>query len=605
MRKDETRVLHVSAHGAETDCDFAHPCSLQGAQRRVRALRASGRENIVVDVQAGRYFLPEPLVFAPGDSGESGRAIVWRGPADDSATLDGGVVLDGWREVDAGKHIWHASVPRGTHSLQLFVDGRRAVRARGPGCQSPADCRYSTSGIVGISSRYAGFAHPEDLVAVAAVRWRDFHCPVQAIAGEEIRLRQPCWHNTTIDSVNLWSQASPRGKYFKQIDWLENAYEFLGKPGQFYLDTREDAVYYVPRAGEDMSHAEVIMPVSQALLVLEGAGDRRVHDLRFEHLRFADTTWLAPDSPEGYVGLQAGYLVTGQRDRLPDDGEGMSRIPSAVRVSGGEHVAFAADVFERLGAAGIALVDGTRDSMVTASDFHDLSGGAIFVGDTVSRPPRANGKSGGNVVSRNRIARVAQEYRDNVAIMGGFNDGLTIDHNTISDLPYAGISVGWGWNSEGEGDTQRDVRITRNRITRVMQQLHDGGAIYTQSQSPGSLIAGNYIEYAGYRNGNAIYLDERSRGYRVCANVVWNAGSPVGDMHWLSAWADWSGDLVISGNWSDDPRTALHNPGPTKRYADNHLALIDMPPAARAIVAESGVDGGGEDVVCPAAVPAH
>jgi beta-glucuronidase len=180
--------------------------------------------------------------------------------------------------------------------------------------------------------------------------------------------------------------------------------------------------------------------------------------------------------------------------------------------------------------------------------------------------------------------------------MGGFNDGLLIGHNTISNVPYSGISVGWGWNYEGLDDTQRNIRILANRISNFMLELYDGGAIYTQAQSPGSLIDENYIDFSGTNHGNGIYLDERSRKFEVCGNVVWNINKKpaVAEGQWVSAWSSWSGDLNIHDNWSDDLHTKLHNPGKTKLFHDNHLALDKLTPEAERVIANSGSNGSGD-----------
>lgn len=577
-------VVAPDGHGAA--CTDRSPCSLQVAQERVRSLTYSMQADIIVLLKGGRYRMTSPIAIDPGDSGRNGHTVLWRSAPGEPAVLDGAIRVRNWHLIDRKMNLWSAAVPSGSKSLQLFVNGKRADRSRGLGCKSPAQCTYTPTGLTGVDPHLASFRNPQDLVAVFAVRWRDFHCPVASISGTTIIMSNPCWHNTVIDSKNGWINASPKGKPFAGVEWFENAYELLGTPGQFYLDPRVSRIYYVPRAGEDMPHADVELPVAQSLLTVSGTLDAPVHDVRFERIEFTHTTWLEPDTDEGYVSLQAGYLVTGKRDRLPDNGEGMTRIPTAVTVSAGERISFSNDVFQLLGAGGIALVGGTRDSVVARSTFSNLSGGAIFIGDTIAHPVDLRSRSAGNVVERNVIKNIAREYRDNVAIMGGFNDGLTIDHNTIEVTPYTGISVGWGWNYDGEDDAQKNIRITHNKLRDFMLALYDGGAIYTQAQSPGSVVCANYIDFSGTYHANGIYLDERSRGYGVHNNVIWNRAGKSDN--WLSAWASWSGNLVVTHNWTDDTHLKPHNPGPTKVFGPNFLALKALPLEARQIISNAG-----------------
>ena len=54
------------------------------------------------------------------------------------------------------------------------------------------------------------------------------------------------------------------------VSWVENAYQLLTKPGQFYLDTAANYLYYMPRPGEDLATAEVELPVLDKLVDLSG-----------------------------------------------------------------------------------------------------------------------------------------------------------------------------------------------------------------------------------------------------------------------------------------------------------------------------------------------
>lgn len=547
-------------------------------------------------VSKGLYRLHRPITLTANDSGQNGHTIRWTGDA--NPVLAGSIQIRGWRRSHAARGLWEAPLPPSVDSFQLFINGKRAIRARVDGCKKPS-CSYNEEGLQGAAANLPKLSHPEEVVAVFSVRWRDFHCSIQFVHGNDVIMSQPCWHNTVIDSKkNGWSNASPIGKPFEGIEWFENAFEFLGTPGQFYIDHRKHLVYYTPRLGEDLLTADVEIPTNERLLTIQGTVQRPAHDLSIEGIEFSYSRWIY-DRNDGYVPLQAGYLITGHRNNLPDNGEGMWRIPAAIEVSNAERVTFLHDTFSHLGAAGIGFSGATRESKISRSSFSDISGGAIFVGDTVGHPQPPAGRAHHNSITWNTITHVAEEYRDNVAIMGGFNDGLLIAHNTIADLPYTGISVGWGWNYEGTEDTQRNIHIQSNRLSRFMQKLYDGGAIYTQAQSPGSWIAENYIDFANTDHGNGIYLDERSRKFDVCGNVVWNIRKTpsLTDGQWLSAWSSWSGDLDIHDNWSDDPHTKLHNAGKTKLFHDNHLALDKLPGEAERVVTASGADAGSDALI--------
>jgi hypothetical protein len=93
---------------------------------------------------------------------------------------------------------------------------------------------------------------------------------VAAITGTTITMAQPCWDNSTkrvmprsgARTANLVGPMSVG----KQPAYVENAFELLGMPGQWYLDRSAHQVYYVLRSGEDMRTADVEMPVLETLV---------------------------------------------------------------------------------------------------------------------------------------------------------------------------------------------------------------------------------------------------------------------------------------------------------------------------------------------------
>src|SRR5207244_1025013 len=74
--------------------------------------------------------------------------------------------------------------------------------------------------------------------------------------------------------------------------YVENVFEALDRPGEFYYHRASGRIYYLPRLGEDMTTAEVIMP-RQILHVVEFKGQpeagRFVEYVQLSGLTFAHT----------------------------------------------------------------------------------------------------------------------------------------------------------------------------------------------------------------------------------------------------------------------------------------------------------------------------
>jgi hypothetical protein len=57
------------------------------------------------------------------------------------------------------------------------------------------------------------------------------------------------------------------------VYWVENVFEVLETPGQWYLNRPQGRLYYLPRPGEDMTTAEMIAPqITQVVRIIGRPG---------------------------------------------------------------------------------------------------------------------------------------------------------------------------------------------------------------------------------------------------------------------------------------------------------------------------------------------
>ncbi|MEV5079747.1 right-handed parallel beta-helix repeat-containing protein [Streptomyces sp. NPDC056159] len=575
------KVLYAAPHGSGSHCTLGRPCSLEGARDAARAV--TGRD-IRVELTDGAYELSVPLQLDAKDSG-----VTWAAARGARPVLSGGRALTGW--TVNGDGTWTAKVPEGITPRQLFVDGQRAVRARGGSCAATV-CDATKTGMTGAEKTgIADWTRPTDAEAVISVRWRNYHCRIAAVTGDVMTFAQPCWTNSasgTNRTGPAWDTTTVDSSRYSKVAFFENARELLDKPHEFVWDSAAHTVTYLPRKGENPRSSKAVTPVTEELLVLDGA-----HDVRVTGIGFAYAAYQQPNTDEGYAGMQAGLTLTGATGPVDHAGRYYTKPAAALSVRGGRHVVVDHSTFTHLGGAGVIFEQGTQDSTLTGSRFTDLSSGAAYIGDTEPMPaPELVGAR--NTVSYNTIRHTGVEYTDAVGIWAGYEAGTAIDHNTLDDLPYSGISLGWGWNQpEARRSVLRDNRITNNRITDVMRvehEQHDGAAIYTQGAQPGTVISGNYINRSAYgnteRDGNGIYLDEQSSHIAVTKNVITRIG-----YKWVSNWADYGIDNHATGNWTDTDAPALAGTGSI--MADNHTKLDRLPAEAVKVAEAAGANGRG------------
>ncbi|MBW1811171.1 MAG: hypothetical protein JRJ87_23470, partial [Deltaproteobacteria bacterium] len=246
--------LVAAPDGTGSECSLAVPCSLTTARDRVRTMTASMAADISIYLGGGTYWLDQPFSLGPQDSGLNGFAVIYQAYPGETPVLSGGLLVTGWQLHDPGLNIQRAAAPAGLHTRQLYVDGQRARRARGE--LFPEGFSVITHGYQAPDTSLAGFADPTELEFVDLVLWKSFRCKVESIVGTTVTIRQPCW------SLAQWHT----GIGMAGPTWIENAYEFLDEPGEWFHDRQSNRLYYIPLPGQDMQSAEVIAPRLEALV---------------------------------------------------------------------------------------------------------------------------------------------------------------------------------------------------------------------------------------------------------------------------------------------------------------------------------------------------
>jgi len=265
--------LYASPTGTGTSCTQAQPCGLTQARQQVRSLVGSATGDVVVNLAGGTYRLTDALRFGVADSGQHGHQVIWQAEPGQVPVISGARQVTGFTLVDASKNIYRAPVPVGTDSRQLFVDGVRAYRDRGPA--NPSGFTVTSTGFATADPSYATWTNTDQVEVVQDNDWKQMRCPLSGItatsSGSALTVDPACWQNNHVAVPNPSFPFNGAGlPALNGISWLENAYQLLGTPGQFFLDRVVGALYYVPRPTENLATADVELPVAQELVDLAG-----------------------------------------------------------------------------------------------------------------------------------------------------------------------------------------------------------------------------------------------------------------------------------------------------------------------------------------------
>jgi hypothetical protein len=590
--------------------------SIEHARDLVRSLNQNMAADINVNLAPGVYRLSKPFALTPEDSGNNGHDVVYSGR---NAILSGGIAVTGWKQTDAAKNIWSAPAPAGlTNTRQLYVNGLRAWRAKGP---LPTTLTETPTGYEAHLDVMSKWRNPSDIEFVytggnalwgapseGLGAWTEPRCPVASISGTTITMAQPCWDNSTrrVDLPEKYN--SPRkanlvgpGSVGKSPAYVENAYELLGTPGQWYFDRTEQVIYYVPRPGEDMTTADVEAPVLETLVSGDGTAENPIHNIVFRGIQLSYATWLFPSSPEGFSEIQANYLVTGPDgyslqglgDLVPGGKQpfgAWTPTPGNVAFRYAHQIRFERDAFVHLGAAGLALGEGSQSDSVQGCVFTDISANGLEIGQVDVPEFNATQAVSDNTVSNNYFHDIPCEYHGGVAIDVGYTQRTHIEHNQINHMAYSGISLGWGgWLDKiklpGVANNSNNVIVANNLIFDHMLLLADGGGIYTQgltgpSLADGEKVTGNVVRDQ-FSSGHAIYSDNGSANMTITGNVMFHDNMDnwgTAHMNYYDGNAGRTRDpFIIAGNYwqQGNPDSSREN----VTYKGNKIieSLADVP----------------------------
>lgn len=516
--------LYVSVTGSDRDqgTEAAPFQTIEKAKEAVRQLNGEIKEDIIIHIGEGTYFLDKPLVFTSLDGGRGKFYVKYVGDTAGEVIISGGKQVYGW-EPATTPGLYQAPL-KAENFRQLYINGKRAIRARYPDKGTFLETKgwdFDKQELV-LKGDFSRLQGKEGLELKLFQSWAESYLRVKSIQVEGIsylKYSHITFHDN--ESQVLFNRPYPVHKPSHRA-YFENEKSFIDQDREWFLDTGEGIIYYKPSASEDPSKIEAIHPDTDTLLIVKGERGKEVRNLAFKGLSFRYSNWDYP-SRHGYLNGQ-----TGQHNHkaTPRNEQYVKRPPAAVYVANAAGIVFERNNFCNLGATGIDFHHGVSASRIEGNTFHDIAGNAISIGKFTQDegtefhvpydPADRKEICEHVVVSNNIIKRAAADYSGCVGIAAGYPKSIQITHNVIEDLPYSGISVGFGWTDRP--NAMSNNFIAYNAISRVVQLMNDGAAIYTLSYQPGTKIYRNYIHdlpqptLLGQKIICAVYCDERSGG---------------------------------------------------------------------------------------------
>jgi len=531
--------------------------TLARARDAIRALKAQGHLQLPVHVlvRGGKYFLDQPLMLGPEDSGTRRYPVCYQAFPNEKPILSGGRRITGWQPYKG--EILQARLPGAKGGKwkfrQLFFNGQRQRRARYPNFD-PANPLYGG---------WALTEGPADDGATRAYRFEtgvDWYVDATKEGGQARAFtyrpgtfpRQ--WAKPTEGEVNIfpmddWMNAiipirsvdhdqrliilQREVPQFDRSPWhnltgirannrfiVENLLEELDQPGEWCLDSEEGMLYFWPPSS--MQEAEVVAPALDCLITLRGAAWITISGFTFTETLDGDD--LHREGHDGY-----GAMFTRQ---------GLRYCGEALHMRRAEHCRIEHNHFHGVGGNGIYLEGHNARNVIQRNEISEAGANGICLVGSGAQHPQFN------EVIDNHIHHCGMLLKYVAGVFLGVSNGNIIGHNSIHHMPHHAINLG----SNGVG---RNI-VEHNEIRFTCLEIHDNGAINVWADVPNAGVqrsierSGHVIRYNLISDTygchvradgtitapdvtltQGIYLDDYSSNCFVYGNIIIRAGTGI------------------------------------------------------------------------------
>lgn len=502
--------------------------SIESALAKAEGMKKDNAEALVtIHVLEGEYRLDAPIKITPNLSrlnivGEGLDKVFIKG----SETL----VLD-WKKYN--DNIWVATVGTDLAFDQLIVNGNQQILARYPNYNEEGGHWQGHAADAIAPERVKTWKDPKDAIvhAMHSGEWGGFHYQVVK-ANDDGALELTGGHQN--------NRPSPMHETYRMV---ENVFEELDSPGEWFFDKVKKQLYYWPNANVKLESAHFEGVSAKSLVHIMGEQSNPVKNVNISGISFMHTKRT----------IMEGYEPLLRSDWTIYRG-------GALFIEGAENVKISDCEFKNLGGNVVFVSNYNRNIDIERNHIHDCGATAIsFVGDpkAVRSPsfqygefvpltemdtikgPKTNNYPSKSIVNDNLIYRIGRVEKQTTGVEISMAMDITVSNNSIYDIPRAGINVSegtWGghiiefndvfntvletsdhgaFNSWGRDRFWHPNRSKMDEITNNNPEMPYWDAIHT------TIIRNNRFRCD---HGWDIDLDDGSSNYEIYNNLCLKGG---------------------------------------------------------------------------------
>jgi len=243
--------------------------TIEKAQLQARATKGE----TVIYLREGVYRLTCPIVFTHEDGNES-KHLLLRSYQGERVVVSGGAQLSpNWETNRDG--IMKAKIKAPELMDLLVVNGSIRHLARYPNYDATAVRFYGTSADATSPERVKTWKNPAGgfLHAMHRSDWGDFHYRITGNDNEGNLTMEGGWQNNRQLGLHVSNRM------------VENIFEELDAPGEWFFNAAESIIYYYPMQGEDFRKATYEVAQLKHLFEFRGTEQKPVRNIRIQVVR--------------------------------------------------------------------------------------------------------------------------------------------------------------------------------------------------------------------------------------------------------------------------------------------------------------------------------
>lgn len=525
----QDRKIYVSPGGKESaPGTSAQPVrTLQAALAQVKLTK---EKKVTILFRTGTYFFENPVVINPELL--AGHSLKITAANNETVVFSGALPLKPvWKQYN--EKIQVAEIGPGLALDQLYCDDRLMNMARYPNFDSTQRIFNGTAADALNKERVDRWKNPRGgyIHALHQGEWGGFHFE---ITGKDDAGK--------LSMIGGYQNNRPSPMHFAHR-FVENIFEELDAPGEWYYNKTTGALYVYPDKQTDPARAAWSYSTAQGILVLKGSADNPLQHVTVSGITFRHTarTFMFTNErllrSDWAIYRGGAILLEGTTDCLITKSRFIGLGGNAVFVSGyNRNVQISENLIRNIGASAIAFIGNTA---AVRSPVYDYSS---YV--ELDKMDREKGPVGNEFPARctaynNLIDHIGYIEKQVAGVTIDMAQEILVSHNTIYNVPRAGINIGdgcWGGHVIENNDVFRTVLETgdhgafnswgRDRFWRPSRDKTDADvAAYPELPFLDVIkpitLRGNRFHCT---HGWDIDLDDGSSNYHIYNNVCLSGG---------------------------------------------------------------------------------